>query len=387
MKIVLKLSVIIISLIITIDLYSQNDILTQQIEKLIISGKYNEATEKLISIHDTMPIDSVDQELRYWLRNLLFLQKDWNRLIQYSEKKLTEEDDSTLYSIAKFISKFQGEEILFQNETAPEKYRTRVTPTPRIEIRVNNHKYHFWVDTGAGLTVLSSEVAQACEVTTSVISGATATAITGKKLDIAYGIIDSLFFAGVKVKNHPCIIIPRENLLFKVAGIRFLKIDGIIGWNLLQELALTINTKDKNILFEPSKTESNDGSINLFWMDYPIVKCYTGNNHVLWMGLDTGANKSSLHNPILKKIDTTNINHKKIYLGGVAGMERIQTYEIPNFVIQCDDKNISSKNITVQPGPGHGIFEPDGTLGFEELMKYNIFIDFKNGIFKLTEHN
>ena len=72
-------------------------------------------------------------------------------------------------------------------------------------------------------------------------------AATGNIVNTIPGLIDSLSIDGLKIYNHHCMIFDSKNLEFRIQGISLLKIDGIIGWNLLQELDVEFPQKIINL--------------------------------------------------------------------------------------------------------------------------------------------
>ena len=353
-----------------------------QAEKYIRYGQYSNAIQTLKSIPDTIRNDSINRELNYWLENLYLLEKNWNAIIALHKQMKVSDSDTSILTMARLFSKFPEEQIKFTSKAFPIEFKPSMTKTPKISVWVNGHKYTFWVDTGAGMTVLSSKTARDCNIKMSADKNASTTAATGKSLAISYGVIDSLRFGQIEAKNHTCLIIDKKQLEFKIAGIRMFKIDGIIGWNLLQELAVTIHRNPNTILFAPSEKEAVVNP-NFFWMSYPLVSCADSSGNPLIFGFDTGAASSSLHNAILSKTDTTKAVHKKEIIGSAGGNVKITTLTFPQIKIFADGKKIVLHNASIHPSSEKGIFAPDGTLGWKELLDYTVYFDFRKGVFRL----
>jgi hypothetical protein len=179
-------------------------------------------------------------------------------------------------------------------------------------------------------------------------------------------------------------VIDHKQLEFKIAGVPMFKIDGIIGWNLLQELAVTISRSPDNILFGPS-----DGPTvynpNFIWMGYPMVACMDSTGRPLLFGLDTGASASSLHDAFLSKTDTTQASRIGQVHGSAGGMVKRDYLVFPRMSVITEGEKIEFSNISVTPSTLTGIFAPDGVFGWKELIDYTVSFDFRKGIFKLEK--
>jgi len=369
---------------VTSSFFAQVESPKRQAEQCIRKGQYQKAIEILESVPAGVHADSVNRELNEWLENLYLLEKQWEKIISLHQQPGITGEDSTVLTMARLFNRFPAERITFTGPPAPLPFKPTISKTPMIDVWVQGRKYTFWVDTGAGLTVLSSKVAEKCKISMSANRDASTTAATGKKLSIGYGVIDSLRFGPVRVFNHTCLVIDHKQLEFKVAGITVLKIDGIIGWNLLQELAVTIHRHPNTILFAPSEGPAT-GNPNFIWMSYPLVTCTDSTGNPLLFGFDTGASSSSLHAPILSKTDTTLAIRKDKRLASAGGNVKITSLTFPRMVIFSQGEKIVFSDIPVTPDNLTGIFAPDGVFGWKELIRYTVSFDFRKGVFRLEK--
>ena len=378
------LLIVLIQLTVISPFFAQVESPKKQAEQYIRKGQYQKAIEILESVPAGVRADSINREQNEWLENLYLLEKQWKKIIALHQQPGVTREDSTVLTMARLFSRFPAERITCTGPPAPIPFKPSITKTPMISVWVQGRKYTFWVDTGAGLTVISSKVAEKCNVSMSANRDASTTAATGKKLSIGYGVIDSLRFGPVRVFNHNCLVMDHKQLEVKVAGITITKIDGIIGWNLLQELAVTIHRHPNTILFAPSEGPAT-GNPNFIWMSYPLVTCTDSTGKPLLFGIDTGASSSSLHVPILSKTDTTLAVHKNKFLGSAGGNIKITLLTFPRVVIFSQGEKIVFSNIFVTPDNLTGIFAPDGVFGWKELIRYTVSFDFRKGVFRLEK--
>ena len=185
------------------------------------------------------------------------------------------------------------------------------------------------------------------------------------------------------IKNHPVIIVDKSDMEIKLFGlIRLLKIDGIIGWPAIQNMKIEIDYKNKRTIIEkPVKIETEDR--NLFWLGYPIVKLKTPDGINLNFGLDTGANKTSTYNNILKKISIEKAYDKKITRWSAGGFEKTETKIIPNLKLTLNGKVLHFKVIRISLQKGIVFVKSDGRLGIDIAQNRSILIDYLNGRFEL----
>jgi hypothetical protein len=269
------------------------------------------------------------------------------------------------------------------------KYKTGLAGTPKITMRVNGKKWRFWVDTGAGMTTVSSKLAKKCRITTYLPGKGTAMSATGHSVGVRFGMIDSLNGAGLSVQNHPCLVLDKKDLrFFRIFGIPLVKIDGIIGWNLLQELNVDIDFPNKKICFtQPEDKEKlSDLEVNFFWMGQPMTTAIIDENYQsILLFLDTGASQSGLYETIYSKADTSKTFHKKIRMASAGGSYRINTLIFPEFRLIAGEQKLVLKNVAVEPKIADDkMFTQHGVLGVKEMKAYILHFSLKEGTFRLT---
>jgi len=258
--------------------------------------------------------------------------------------------------------------------------------TPEIEVEVNGVKKRFLIDTGAGLTVLSSDFAEACGVKSAGGETAKAGTATDVKVSIRPAVINKMSVGGLTYRNHPCIIIDKRDLEIKLLGfIKILKIDGIIGWNAVQQLDLTLDYRNKKVRIEKPVPSAAGLERNFFWLGYPVVKTAAVSGRPLFFGLDTGANRTSASDPILAKIDTSGMITKKVRIGGAGGkIESRMSREIPEMAVITGGNRLTFEGVRCDNSNFGSFFILDGILGSDAAKNGIMRLDFANGRFELT---
>jgi hypothetical protein len=363
--------------------YSQFDSnkLRFEVKHDIRSGHYQDAISRLESNLSYLQNDTMG--LFDALLNLYIFTKEWNPLIIASQMHTFKAgEDTSMLSIASFFANEPAERILL---SGPVKipFKRIISGSPLIEVVINGRLYRFIFDTGAGMSVLSSETAWECDIKTKQNTNGFATAATGKAVGFSPGIIDSLQIGGLKVYNHSCIVIDSKDLEFKILGIQILKIDGIIGWNLMQELDVTVDNDNKEIILDKAG-ELSDTPVNYFWMGLPLIICSDSTSDSLLFFMDTGANQSGLYTPYLNNCDTTQLYKKSMMIGSAGGFKNIKSFIFPEVRLNVGGHNLVMENIGVYPELMKGLFPCMGILGFNEFKGDVLHFNIKQGFFKVS---
>jgi len=361
---------------------TQLETLRQTVKKDIRLGQYEQVFSMLEN--NIASIDNDTTGLFDALISLGLFQQQWTAILNaYTNHHYKTGEDTTTLSLARFYSENPTEKIVFpQAFNIP--FKRSMTGTPVITVKLNNKTYHFWFDTGAGMTVLSSETAAACGIKTANVKTGSATAATGKAVGILPALIDSLEINTLKVYNHPCIILNKKDLEFKLLGIRIIKIDVIIGWNLLQELDVTINNP-KKIISLASSDEQVSSKNNFFWLDQPVISCTDSAGSDLLFFMDTGAGGSGVYPPFLSKADTTKAKKKTISIGSAGGIVKMKSLIFPQVKLNVGGSSIVIKKVPLWPHKTFNLFACDGVLGISEFKKRSIHFNVRKGFFIVTD--
>jgi len=215
--------------------------------KLIIDGNLAEAENilKKLSTSSTDPL--LRKNSRKILGDLLFVQSKWEKLLEfYSNSKCTKKADDTNKTLAEVFSNSPKENYSFPPRPIIIPIRLSFSGCPVIKVEINGHKKFFWLDTGAGLSAVASDVAKECNIYPIGARKIKAGTATGKEVDVKPAIIKDLRIGKLLIKNHPAVIINKKDLEFKLFGLfPIVKIDGIIGWNAIKNMNIEIDYAKK----------------------------------------------------------------------------------------------------------------------------------------------
>jgi hypothetical protein len=266
-----------------------------------------------------------------------------------------------------------------------------ITPmgTPAIQVRINGKDYEFWLDTGSSMTVLSSTVAS--EAGIPFISADTLSIRTFEgTAPVKAAIVRRLEIGPVAFTNTPAIVMDASLMRLKstsegVPG-RGIRVDGIIGWDIIRQFDVVLDYRTGRITFEKPENLGIIGTEiqNLTWAGKPLVQVRTKPGGTFQFSLDTGAQATLLNGSILDKLEIV----AATYGGRVFGIAKTggQTKRVvPNLRLNVGGSSVRLESILVY-GPAYsGLINCDGILGSDVARFGRIRIDATNGLFSLYE--
>jgi hypothetical protein len=252
--------------------------------------------------------------------------------------------------------------------------------TPVVEVLVNGHARRFWIDTGAGLTVLSSTLAAEVGIRAGEGAGRAGTG-TSRSVAARPAVIDELRLGAITVRNHPAIVLDAGDLALRVPGtLARLRIDGILGWPLLARLDLTLDHVGRRVVLrEPHPRPTAER--NLFWLGYPVVAARAENGRELLLGLDTGASASSLSARFLSAAGVEATGTRARRVGSAGGYERVTVQTLREATLLVDGWRVHLTGVDVAAEHVGGALDLHGVVGSDLVGLGAVRIDFLNGRF------
>lgn len=345
-------------------------------------GKIDSGTDRLIEIYDQIRDEKQRKFVMQSIIAFLTYQERWDKAREF----INTSGDESIHK----LPDFEGED----SNDPPEKYhlpqapfsipyRPSINGTPTVEVFVNGHPYRFWIDTGASITVITSDVALKTGIGIGnkkpIIGGGG----TSKTFDVYPAIIKKLIIGEMSIDNHRIVVTDKKNLALRLFGITLMQIDGVIGWPVISKLKFGIDFSRKIITLDaPRKKETTDR--NLFWMTYPIVRLESKDfkNHFFF--LDIGG-KTSFYENLIRRMQFQNITEKNKTLYSAGGKEKYKMAKIPQATFFLDRYQITFEDVLTHPHPADE--EPflimDGQLGNEIALGGKMNIDYPNGRFDI----
>ncbi|WP_240628686.1 retropepsin-like aspartic protease [Bacillus salacetis] len=250
---------------------------------------------------------------------------------------------------------------------------------PTIEITVNGKKKFFWLDTGAGMTVVSNSLAHECGMTLLKEKEMVVGNSTNQDLETGLTFIESIEIEGVLITKHPSLVLADNLLEIEIPHLNeTMIIDGIIGWDIIQHMHIEIDYKQNQVMIQkPVQKEAKEQ--NLFFCGAPFVKAQGPYGRRLYFGLDTGANKTHFGQPLLTKLDGLTVKSRILHGGGLGDIKERETKSIESLSIQFNDsQTLSLQNVRMMLSDFGTFFTPDGVFGSDIAKDGRLIIDYEN---------
>ena len=348
----------------------------------MLAGDYESAVVILEHLVDSSEDTSMVKHSGTLLVGLYTLSFNWDALIDLDGRLPGGIDDMNTISMVRAWNLQQPEVIHYPDAAFTVPMETSISGVPMIKVLVNGVEQTFWIDTGAEFTVLASDIAEKCMVQPIAEEATQVGTSTDKKIELWPGAIDELKIENLVFENHPVFIISKADLEFRLFKIfKILKIDGILGWNAIQNLKLDLDYGNLTVTFEkPSKNP--DKTRNFHFLTQPFVSVSDTTGVPLKFFLDTGANVSSLYEPAYTYFDTSKAETSKAAVGGAGGFQTVEQFKFENQSLILGTSRIDFSTITGKSPMGdteEGFILYDGILGSDIAKDARLTLDFQNG--------
>lgn len=253
-------------------------------------------------------------------------------------------------------------------------------PVLKLKINGRSEYLNFVLDTGSGISVLSTETAARLKIKP-ITRGGYAKGIGGDgKFEIVYGYLRQLEIGDVRVRNVPVYIRP-----FHTNGMR---IDGYIGLSVISKFITTVDYGDLKFSLEPypETTSQNldetraiplrltssgflSGEVTLEGIDNPV-------NFIV----DTGASISVISNELasIEPITSTEMRQRMRVIGAAGITEDVRSFLLPRVSFGDNSRSaIAAVALDLDLINEASGFEQGGILGGNFLKSYKLTFDFR----------
>ena len=272
---------------------------------------------------------------------------------------------------------------------APVGLRIEPSPfrTPMITVTVNGIDKHFWIDTGATITILTGAVAEECRVKRLAFDTLAVVSSTYEEVDVVPALISQLEMGPIVVSDLPAMIVRTEDLRLPRPGATdssFVQIDGILGADVLRLINLEIDAELGRVFMRDPALAPEPRSRNLFWFGYPVVRLMGENDTPVHFGLDTGAQETFVTPGLLREQRKRRLSVRRMLISGVGGSAENKLPIVPDLRLRLNQQPLNFSNITIRSHRRLIFLEPDGVLGSDVNQAGRVRIDMTNGVFAIT---
>jgi hypothetical protein len=263
--------------------------------------------------------------------------------------------------------------------------------TPVVTIRINGKPHDFWLDTGASMTLLSTDVAIAAGAKLAA-NDTLALGVVGGHIEARAIYLDSMSMGPVVVRGLGAALVSPEALRFDertINGVRrTVPIDGMIGTDELRHRDVVIDARAGTITLSRPRRR-NVTTRNLFWVGYPVVRLVTRDGRPVLFGLDTGAEGTYVTTTLLKKLPHTPVAARRNSLVGLGASQqgsstsRRSAWVARNVPLSDGNYAVSLRNVPIMPSQRWTFVEFDGVIGSDIALATRMHLDFTNGVFDI----
>lgn len=246
-----------------------------------------------------------------------------------------------------------------------------------LEATINGKRVRLLVDTGAQISALFDGVnIDLKEEKEHLIVGSISGQTQNQKLYRA----KQVQFGGVELFNVGFTKLNPEN--FKILGIKVLRIDGILGWDVLSQFDFSLSEKALTIYtnIETSK------QTNMIQTTFPTLLANDPSGHLVVLGFDSGAHNSWIAESEIQRMILPLKEQGNALTMGVHGLEKINVKVVEQVKYFLANHSILLKDIHTGYTQIFPNFKYNGILGNELLHGYTIYFINSKSVMLLEEN-
>ncbi|MEO7041791.1 MAG: aspartyl protease family protein [Gemmatimonadaceae bacterium] len=335
-------------------------------------------------------LDAKDSQVRAAARitygAILSSEGDWARLATYagSAGALAEREKRDAAGVESWAPAFKNvsTSIAFADTISELPLTRSITGVAIIPVSVNGVKRHFWLDTGTSITILTNSIADAAKVVGLGDDTLEMVSAVGR-VSTRSAVVHSLKLGQVTVTNAPAMIVSDLALQIRESesGMPPVPIDGVIGFDVIRKLDLTIDDLDYRVIIRKPSIRAIDDSHprNLAWFGVPIATLLSKNGAAIHLLLDTGAGETFGTPGMAQKSGANWRAAERRTVQGFGGTKIETGIVIPEVRLFLGTTPLSFKRIFLYQATYPTIFKLDGTLGADIGRGGTVRIDMTNG--------
>jgi hypothetical protein len=162
------------------------------------------------------------------------------------------------------------------------------------------------------------------------------------------------------------------------------ELDGLLGWNAIRELRITLDNDRRVLLFEPPRHRATSRR-EFVWVGKPFVRARAGNGIPLALFLDTATSRSIIAQALAGAAGFRGGRYEEILMAGAGGTRRVQGTTYAGAVLYVGGERVRfgellARPLRASPSLGH----IDGILGSDALTSGRMVIDSRAGEFSIS---
>lgn len=357
---------------------------------MAMAGEADEAELLLDSLRRHTGDPLVRSASRILLTAMLQYQDKWKDLAELApmrsiELDSTERDPAGVELWASAFKSVGSREVVFPAGPVILPLTLSAAATPVIPVEINGKPKLFWLDTGSSMSIVASDVAVECGVE-ALVSDTLEVATTTGRVPARPAVIKSLQIGGISIGNSTAMIVSSDLMQVRMGEANStaaaLKIDGIIGFDIISRLNVRIDYLNSSVTLTKSvKQPGRSSTRNLFWVGTPIIRLIASGGIPIHFGLDTGAQETYATERILGKFHVPTFLGERQHVGGFAGTKKFRGRFIRGIRLSLGGRNLLFQKLLIFAPAAASVVNLDGVLGSDVGRTGVVLIDAANGVF------
>jgi hypothetical protein len=259
---------------------------------------------------------------------------------------------------------------------------------PMMPVELNGHRFLFWLDTGASTTMIAGDVAAAAGVTAWSGDSLEVVTVLGR-VPASAAVIPRLRVGPLLVSASPGMIVRsgafevRQSLLG--AAIQPLKIDGIIGWDVIRKLDIRIDHPGGALFLRtPRRARASGRDRDLMWLGYPLVRFVGSDGEGVVFGLDTGLEESFVAPSLARRLGIPVRSVERRHVGAIGADTIVHVNVLSGVSLNLGRETLMLRHVMVGAPVAGTWISLDGVLGADVGRRGVVRIDASNGLFRVS---
>ena len=360
--------------------------------KSLMAGDLENAEQGFAELRRTATDSTIRVQSRVMYTASLQYQEKWEALAALKNDASQPKADGTdRASIERWAAAFRNlppKTITFRAQSIVVPMSVSAVGTPLVPVRIGDKDYNFWLDTGSSMTMLASDVARDLNVNPLLPDTLEIVTSTGR-VKAHPSLLPQFQIGQVLVRNAPTMIVDESLMQMRepkpVAMSSKVKIDGIIGFDVIRQLDLEVDYGGRILRLRNPATSSRESDRNMFWVGLPVVRLTSDDGVLLHFGLDTGAQQTFVTETLVEKLELQVGRVESRRVGGLGGEISLRAPVLPYVRLFVRGVPILIKNAVVRAPVYQLLASLDGALGGEVWTSGIVRIDLTNGVFAVRQ--
>ena len=353
----------------------------------LMSGEIESAEQRFSKLRRTANDSIIRAGARVVYTATLQYQEKWETLAalkRETPQKPEYHDRASIELWADAYSKVPPKKFTFRSSQARMLMSMSAVGTPLVPVKIAGKEYNFWLDTGSSLTMLASDVARDLNIKPLVSDTLEIVTSTGR-VKAQPILITQLQIGPLVVDNVPSMIVDEAMMQMRepesIMLAKQVKIDGIIGFDIIRELDLELDYGESVIKLRNPATSRPENDRNMFWVGLPVIRMSSVDGLPLHFGLDTGAQVTFVTETLLDKLQISPARVESRRVGGLGGEISMRAPVMPDVRLLVRGYPIIFRGAAVRAPVYQVLASLDGVLGGDIWNSGVVRIDMTNGVF------